>query len=774
MAENYKEFDKAPIVDTSDVVIRGFRFRLRELALGIAVIVCLLVIIILAALLGSANSANSANRDSAANQCFSPPCLKTATHVLELVNKSAAEPCDDFHTFVCANFPSRHPLVPFEVPSTTFQLMHDKNQDRIRRILEQTQDSRKASPSNYETKMRTFFTTCRDHFTKMQQQGKPFLQHMVNGSGGWWALFGDSAWEGSVSKDYSFQDQLQKVHVDFWTDAFFTFRIITDWLDWNKKAIQINLSGLGLHLDYYYNPRLQSALNDYKTYMRKVGGLLLRDSGLEVSQHERNYRLDTFVDDALFVETEMAKLKRESNATENPHAQENRMKLSELNAASSNALDWVALFKYMFDKVPITGDTYVVILEKQYLAKFTKWISDLPAQNKSRILNNYLIWRMADHYDQELSWDYIHANRQVYVDLNGRAEFLGTWRYCVLRVDRDMKEAVGALFVRNHFSAQNKKTAHVITDYVRKALVDSLQKSNWMSDSTKRDAVQKISQSLMRLGYPDYMMDDNKLDSIYAQLKIGPSYIQNLLSFNAFFRAESNRLLTMPNDHTHWPYATYDFVAHYYSPWKSLYIPAGMLQFPIYDHSSPSYINYGSMGTIVGRMLTHAVDEYGNYYKLNGSGRGSWWSNATSQRYRQVRQCIMDAWKNVTLGPYLYSQRNYKVPVDASYYAPLALGESSSVKLAYKAYQTWIDTTGGEKMMPGGMFTNKQMFFVSYAQTYCRTIDPGRELLRVNQGRNPPEKLRVNSALSHVPEFQEAFQCAANSKMVAPKRCSFF
>ena len=60
---------------------------------------------------------------------------------------------------------------------------------------------------------------------------------------------------------------------------------------------------------------------------------------------------------------------------------------------------------------------------------------------------------------QDLSWDYIHANRQVYVDLTGVAEFLGTWRYCVGKVDRDMKEALGALFVRDHFSESNKRTA---------------------------------------------------------------------------------------------------------------------------------------------------------------------------------------------------------------------------------------------------------------------------------------------------------------------------
>lgn len=769
MAENYKEFDKSPIVDTSDVVIKGFRIRVREIALGIAVLVCLLVIIILAALLGT--SMKAAQTGCCTDMCFSPSCLKTAAHVTELVNRSLANPCDDFHTFACGNFPQMHPLIPFETQTSTFQLIYDKNQQRVRRLLERRQDPRKATLENYERKLRTFFSTCVDHFTKMQQQGRPFLEHMVNGSGGWWALLGDSQWP---SPGYSFQEQLKKVHVDLWTDAFFTFSIITDWLDWSKMTIQIDLSGLGLRYPYYYDDRLKSYLDDYKKYIRTVGDLLLRDSDLQLSKDERQYRLDTFVQDAFFVESELAKLKRNSNSTENPHAQGNRVKLSDLNAASSNALDWVDLFKYMFNKAPISGDTYVVVLEKQYIAKFTKWISDLPAHNKSRILNNYLIWRLADRYDQDLSWDYIHANRQIYVDLTGRAQFLGTWRYCVAKVDRDMKEAVGALFVQNHFSDANKMTAQGITDYVKEALVQSLQKSKWMSTFTKRAAITKIKESITELGYPQYLTDENQLNKMYAGLTIGDDYIQNLLSFNAFFRADWNRHLTKPNQRTQWPYAAYDFVAHYISSWKQLFIPAGLLQFPIYDHTSPRYTNYGSMGTIVGRQLTHAVDEFGNFYRLNGTGRGSWWSSATTQRYKEVRQCIVDSFKDITLGPYRSFQGPVTLKVDGNYYAPLALGESSSVKLAYMAYQKWIDTTGGEKKMPGGQFTNNQMFFVAYAQTYCRTLDPLRELIRVNQGRNPPEKVRVNSALSHVPEFQKAFQCPDSAKMVAPKRCSFF
>lgn len=772
MADSYKEFDKAPIVDTSDVVIKGFRFRVREAVLGIAVLVCLLVIIILAALLGTANnegnnsastSALTSDNKSCMNQCFTPPCLKTAAHVMELISPNN-KPCDDFHTFACGNFPQLYPLRPYEREMTTFQVIYDRNQQRLRRLLEQNLDPQNDLPQNYERKMRDFFASCQDHWMKMQKQGRPFLDQIVKPSGGWWALKGDTQWAGV---NYNFNQQLKLVHVDFWTDAFFTFGLITDWMNWNKRTIQIDLSGMGLPYTYFYEPTLRGFLDDYKNYIRNVTSLLLRDSGLSLADGERDYRIDTVVQDAFFVESELAKLKNRSKATEDPHALGNRMKLSDLNTLSAGAVNWVDLFTYMFRQAGVTADTSVVVLEKEYIQKFSQWLNNLPSANKSRILNNYLIWRLADHYDQDLSWDYIHANRKINVDLTGRAEFLGTWRYCVYKLDRDMKEALGALFVQNHFSQQNKMTAHTITDYVKEALVDGLRNSPWMSNSTKKNAEQKINDSIMQLGYPELLTDTNKLNRFYANLKIGDDYMQNVLSFNKFYREQWNNWLIQANNRTIWPYAAYDFVAHYYSPWKEMFVPAGLLQFPIYDHSSPRYTNFGSMGTIVGRQLTHAVDEYGNSYKLNGAGPGNWWSSETTDRYKNVKKCMIDALDGITMG-------NQKIPLNAEVYSPLALAESSSVRLAYMAYHKWVNTTGGEKNMPGGTYSNDQMFFISFAQTYCRTRDPEREMIRVNNGRTPTEKIRVNSALAHVPEFQAAFQCSSPSKMVAPKRCNFF
>nr|KAG5701991.1 hypothetical protein BaRGS_034573 [Batillaria attramentaria] len=738
-----KHFDLEPIVTDSDVILKGFRFRKRELALGGVLVVCFLVIIILAALLASANKSSDGGTPCIGDAGAQKGNGTETAHVLDLLNTTVS-PCEDFHKYACGRFPELNPLEPDEAEVSTFWNIHNKNQDRIRILLEKPPIDNNVK--SYDRKLKDFFSSCQDHFYKMQQRGRPLLDKVLRKlPGGWWALGADSEWDDTT---WDLNAALKVVHVDYWTDAFFTFSIITDKVDWRKNAITIDLSGTGMVLGYYNasDSRFEKPRTDYKTFIQTVGSLLLRDAELGITDAEMNQRVETFVQDAFGVETEIAKLKENAESTPNPHSLDQRMTLQQINDQTGGAVDWVGFFTYMFDSGHVTNDTKVVVLEKKYVLKLAEWIQNGTAANPrefKRKLHNYMVWRLAHRYVQDLSWEYIHANRQIYVDITGVAEFLGTWRYCVNKIDRDMYEALGALFVRDHFSDANKEKAHEITDLVKTALINRLQNStHWMSAQTRQTAVDKLRDSLIKLGYPNFMMDEDHMNGIYSILMINKTdYFGNLLSFNKFFKQHWNDYLSHIADTSDWRYATYTFVAHYYNPWKELIVPAGMLQFPIYDHTSPNYMNFGSMGAIVGRQLVHAVDEIANSYKVDGSGTtddGSWWSNQTVQAYRTVKKCIQDAYANAT-------------QVDMEYYTPLALGESSGIKLAYSAYKDWMRQTGGEKKMPGSKWTNEQSFFVAYAQV-CR----------------------VNKALAQLQEFQDAFQCSSTSKMVAPTRCQLY
>ncbi|KAL8563214.1 hypothetical protein ACOMHN_034738, partial [Nucella lapillus] len=249
-------------------------------------------------------------------------------------------------------------------------------------------------------------------------------------------------------------------------------------------------------------------------------------------------------------------------------------------------------------------------------------------------------------------------------------------------------------------------------------------------------------------------------------------YLGNILSMHAMTRRNWVHYFRYPKDRSEWVYATYSTQAEYYNPWQELIIPAGAMQFPIFDYKGPRYANFGSMGSMVGSQLTHAVDAIGNDYLLNSSHYGEWWSaNTTQTYYRQVRQCMINAYDQYLMGPILDLGR-FRVP---SMYIPYALSESTGVKLAYKAYQLWMQQNKKEPMMPTCKFTNEQMFFVSYAQSHCANRNPIDEAFYILWfGDHVTDKVKVNGALGQLQEFQDAFKCSNNSNMVAQIRCNLY
>jgi endothelin-converting enzyme len=57
--------------------------------------------------------------------------------------------------------------------------------------------------------------------------------------------------------------------------------------------------------------------------------------------------------------------------------------------------------------------------------------------------------------------------------------------------------------------------------------------------------------------------------------------------------------------------STYYIAAQLYNPWNELMVPAGIMQFPVFDKKLPMYMNFGSMGSILAHELINAIDNIG-------------------------------------------------------------------------------------------------------------------------------------------------------------------
>ncbi|GFS01694.1 endothelin-converting enzyme 1 [Elysia marginata] len=341
-----------------------------------------------------------------------------------------------------------------------------------------------------------------------------------------------------------------------------------------------------------------------------------------------------------------------------------------------------------------------------------------------------------------------------------------------------MADAMDAVFIENFVKSENKAEANRILDAVRTEMLRGIDNLKWMKSEDRQTARNKISESLYKIGYADYMVDHEFMDSLYEAATIDESdFFGNMLNLNKLYRKQYNRLIGRQGSRTLWAYHIFDPIVEYYNPWHELIATAAVFQSPLFSHEGPSYYNFGTVGSMIAKHLIHAVDEIGSSFRLDGQHLGNWWTHTTTQHYRTIRKCAMDAQSHLDFGTFNVGDEQITRNVSnfASDYVPELLADASGLKLAYKAFKVFGKSQPEKMVVPAGFpgRTIDQMFFLAFAQANCQNTPDNMKLYQLD-GNQYPSKARVNLAVSQVAEFSEAFQCKPGQPMHPKKQCVLF
>ncbi|KAK7098449.1 endothelin-converting enzyme homolog isoform X1 [Littorina saxatilis] len=775
----FNTHDKNPIFGDSTITFRAFRFGFREILLGLVAAFLLVLCLLFAGLFGhSAVELKEAEvgRSRAENVCKNSMCLKTSGHLMELLNVSVS-PCDNFHAFACGGYKVKNPVDRYSFGLDMLTQMAQVNEDRLMTIL--GAPSKKYIPWSAEKKLKDFYRSCTDDFTREQLKAKPLLDKIISKLGGWWVL--NSSWNPST---WNLTAALMVVQTDFWVDAFYAPRVTWDDFGSRGRIISIFPGGAGRYMrwsDYTStSTRSVKLQGDYKKFMTTVATLLARDA--HVSDSRVTDRIGTFVDDAYEVESKIATFASNTRYSRDAFSHSQKVTLDQLKQ-SFPEIDWTMQLSYLFNEAGVTGSTKVVEPYPTYISNLTAMIRNLDSDQavKNRKLNNYLMWRVLEVYVQDLSWEYMHANRQVYVDKYGPANFLGTQKYCFMLAKHYFDIALSSLYVYTNFEKKNKDKVTDITDTVKTAIEEMLTSNTWMDQGTKDYAIAKMKGSSYKIGYPEFMEDESKVDAMYAKLEINPKdFFSNLIACNQQHRREWNRRLLLGEDRTEWIFNAWTTNMAVYWYWDEVIAPAGILQFPMYTYDMPHYYTFGAIGSLFGQFIHHLIDDRGRRWDKGGvlmKAKNGWWSNQTTENFDKAAQCVANIYNNVTQGPYYSDNGNeVTVDVDGDKYAGKAMTITTGIRLAYNAYKAWQKTHGTDPYPPGLKYTPEQLFFIAHAQVFCYNRDPVWDYIltaflrrsRVN------EETRVNIPLQELPEFSQAFGCQASDNMVPDNRCTYY
>ena len=100
------------------------------------------------------------------------------------------------------------------------------------------------------------------------------------------------------------------------------------------------------------------------------------------------------------------------------------------------------------------------------------------------------------------------------------------------------------------------------------------------------------------------------------------------------------------------------------------------------------------------------------------------------------------------------------------------IADNGGLRQAFRAYKLFVEANGAEPKLPGlEKFTAEQLFFLSYANSWCSNETPEELENQVKVDMHTPNRFRVIGSLSNNEDFIREFKCPAGSAMNRKKKC---
>jgi putative endopeptidase len=503
--------------------------------------------------------------------------------------------------------------------------------------------------------------------------------------------------------------------------SIISFSISPDDKNSNVNMAHSYQTGIGLpDRDYYFKTdsstvRIQQA---YKKYLEELFQLVGSDAATAKKNGEIVYG----------IEKQIAASHKTNVERRDVNANYNKLSIAALNKKQPN-IGWVTLLENLGAKTDS-----IDIAQPAYFEKLNSLLKSVPLSDwKVYLKANTLV-----NYADALSKPFGDASFAFNKVLSGQATQKSRQQSVTENVNRYLGQDLAQLYVKKYFNEDAKKRVLDLVNNLQKAMENRITNLDWMSDSTKVKAKEKLYTITKKIGYPDKWREYNvKIDRT--------TYFENVLAVNRNDYEYQLNKLNKPVDRTEWG-ATPPTVTAYYNPsYNEIVFPAGILQFPYFDFYADDALNYGGIGMVIGHEITHAFDDQGAQYDKDGNAK-NWWSEQDYTQFKERTKQMIDLYSSFTVLDTVHVKGALTVGEN--------IADNGGIAMAYDALKLTEQGKGNEKI---DGYTPDQRFFLSVAQIWrVKTRD---EFLRmyVNTNNHSPAMWRVNGPLMNTPAFYEAF-----------------
>lgn len=628
----------------------------------------------------------------------------------------------DFFRYACGGWNDAHPLTAEYSRYGTFDELFENSQTQLRELIEGLAAQKNNQAGSAAQKIGDLYNMAMDSVTLNKQGAEPVK-----------AMLDKIA--GMKNKNEIVPMMTEMAHIGIGT--YFHSYVYADPKNSSVNILQMGQGGINLGEKEYYldtDSITQNIREQYKLYI----GKLFQLAGFSEADAQQK------VADVMEIETAIAKVSRSATELRDPEANYHKMSFDELKKTIAG-IDWDAYMKGLGIQAPAELNVEQV----EPIQEVARLMNTLPLSKHV----SYLEYNLLDAAASCLSDDFVAARFDFYGKvLSGRQVNQPRWKRAVNSVNGMLGELVGEMYVEKYFPAAAKERMVKLVKNLQTALGERIDAQEWMSDSTKIRAHEKLAAFHVKVGYPDKWKD-------YSKLEIkNDSYWANVCRASEWGFNDMYSRIGKPVDKDEWLMTPQTVNAYYNPSTNEICFPAAILQPPFFNMEADDAANYGAIGVVIGHEMTHGFDDQGRQFDKDGN-LTDWWAPGDADRFKERAQVMVDFFNKIEVLPGL--QANGELTLGEN------LADHGGLNVAYLAFQN------ATKDAPLGVvdgFTPEQRFFLAYATLWAGNIRD--EQIRVYTKSDPHSlgKWRVNGALPHIQAWYDAFHITPSDPLyVAPE-----
>ena len=514
---------------------------------------------------------------------------------------------------------------------------------------------------------------------------------------------------------------------------FFALFVDADEKNSAMNIVQLYQAGIGMgDRDYYLLEDEGSAkMRDaYRAYINKL--FTLAGSSPE--------QADAAVDAVMKIEKAIAEISYGREDLRDSQKNYNKLAYEDFKQIES-PLDWDVYFESM----GLAG-------LKELDAKQINFYKDMNKALQNTTVDEqkyYLAFNLLSAAAPYLSDDFVDADFEFYGKvMSGKQEQQPRWKRSLNTVNGALGEAVGEMYVEKYFPASSKEKMLTLVGNLQTALSERINGLEWMSDTTKAKAQEKLAAFTVKIGYPDKWRD-------YSGLEIkDDSYWANVRRSNIFDMAYQLADVDKPVDKSRWHMNPQTVNAYYNPTTNEICFPAAILQPPFFNPDADDAVNYGAIGVVIGHEMTHGFDDQGRNYDKDGN-LIDWWTAEDAVRFKERADKLVDQYDQIIVIDTLHANGRFTLGEN--------IADHGGLLVAHQAYLNSLK--GKETPAPIDGFTNEQRFFLGYATLWGQNIRPEEIRRRTKIDPHSLGKWRVNAALRNIAPFYAAFDIKEGDPM---------